>query len=145
MGHYTKGDFNSVDNLAFSIGKARNLIQTQMDAALRGLNVKAAHVGTLMALLDGTSTTSAALSRHLGINTGLMTRMIDKLEALGMVQRLRSHEDRRVVDLELTEAGRAIALRIAEIAPCVLNARLESFTKAEFDELCRLLDKFLGH
>ncbi|HWT35508.1 MAG TPA: MarR family winged helix-turn-helix transcriptional regulator [Paraburkholderia sp.] len=144
MSHYSKDDFHLTDNVGFAISKARNLIVVQMDAAVKGLKVRAHHVGIFMSLLRGTDTTPAMLSRHLGIDTGLMTRTLDKLEALGMLTRTRDQDDRRVVNLELTEAGREVALRITEIAPDVLNARLQCFTQEEFDELRRLLRKFLN-
>jgi DNA-binding MarR family transcriptional regulator len=143
MSHYSKEDFHLTDNVGFAISKARNLVTSQMDAAVKGLNVRAHHVGIFMSLLRGTDTTPVMLSRHLGIDSGLMTRTLDKLETLGMLTRTRSQDDRRVVNLELTEAGRAVALRITEIAPDVLNARLQRFTRDEFDELSRLLRKFL--
>jgi DNA-binding MarR family transcriptional regulator len=144
MSHYSKEDFHLTDNVAFAITKARNLLTGRMDAAVKGLNVRAHHIGIFMSLLRGTDTTPATLSRHLGVDTGLMTRTLDKLETLGMLTRTRSADDRRVVNLELTEAGREVALRIAEIAPDVLNERLQCFTKDEFDELRRLLRKFLN-
>ena len=144
MSHYSKEDFHLTDNIGFAISKARNLVVGQMDAAVKGLNVRAHHVGIFMSLLRGIDTTPATLSRHLAIDTGLMTRTLDKLETLGMLTRTRSADDRRVVNLELTEAGREVASRIAEIAPDVLNERLQCFTKDEFDELRRLLHKFLN-
>lgn len=144
MRHYTKDNFDLSDNVAFAIVKARNLVMLQMDAAVKDLNIKAPHVGIFISLLRGKDVTPACLSRHLGVDTGLMTRTIDRLEALGMVTRSRSINDRRVVNLELTEAGRAVALRITEIAPDVLNTRLARFSADEFDELCRLLRKFLN-
>jgi DNA-binding MarR family transcriptional regulator len=144
MSHYSKDDFHSADNIGSAISKARNLLVVQMDAAVKGLNVRAHHIGIFMSLLRGTDTTPAMLSRHLGIDTGLMTRTLDKLESLGMLTRTRDRDDRRVVNLELTEAGREVALRITEIAPDVLNARLQCFTKDEFEELRRLLGKFLN-
>ncbi len=63
------------------------------------------------------------------------------MEDKGLVERSRSVSDRRVVNLTLTEAGQAVATQIPEI---VLNARLRKFSKAEFDELSRLLRKFIG-
>jgi DNA-binding MarR family transcriptional regulator len=92
---------------------------------------------------DGAATTPFELARLLGIDTGLMTRMLDRLETRGLLERSRSVEDRRVVNLTLTKAGRAVAARIPEIAPVVLNARLQKFSSEEFDELRRLLHKFL--
>jgi DNA-binding MarR family transcriptional regulator len=69
--------------------------------------------------------------------------MLDKLETKGLLERSRSIEDRRVVNLKLTKAGEAVAGRLPEIAPVVLNGRLRKFTKTEFQELRRLLYKFL--
>ena len=144
MSHYSKADFHLTDNVGFAITKARNLVMMQLDAAVKSLNVRAHHVGIFMSLLRGVDTTPAMLSRHLGVDSGLMTRTLDKLETLGMLTRTRNGADRRVVNLELTEAGRAVALRITEIAPDVLNTRLACFSPEEFDELRRLLRKFLN-
>ena len=144
MSHYSRDNFHFSDNIGCSIVKARNLVTTKMDAAVKRLNVRAQDVGIFMVLLRGGDTTAATLSRHLGIDTGLMTRNLDRLERLGLVTRSRSLDDRRVVNLELTEVGLDVAQRVAEIAPDVLNARLSRFTKAEFDELRRLIGKFLN-
>jgi DNA-binding HxlR family transcriptional regulator len=43
--------------------------------------------------------------RGLGIDAGAITRMLDRLEAKGLVERVRSETDRRVVHVRLTEAG----------------------------------------
>jgi DNA-binding MarR family transcriptional regulator len=100
-------------------------------------------MGILLSLTLGLATTPFELSKVLGIDTGLMTRMLDKLEAKELLQRSRSLEDRRVVNLALTEKGEEVAAQIPEIAPDVLNAHLKNFNKAEFEELRRLLHKFL--
>ena len=144
MSHYSKEDFHLTDNVAFAITKARNLLTGRMDAAVKGLNVRAHHIGIFMSLLRGIDTTPATLSRHLGIDTGLMTRMLDKLETRGLLERSRSLEDRRVVNLTLTEKGEEVAAKIPEIAPAVLNNRLKDFSKAEFKEMQRLLLKFVA-
>ena len=63
---------------------------------------------------------------------------------LWLLVRSRDTVDRRIVNLQLTAAGREAALRITEVAPHVLNAWLRSFSKAEFDELHRLLNKLIN-
>ncbi len=143
MDHYTKEDFRMAQSVGFAITKARNLVVAEMDAALKDLNITSPQVGILLSMTDGAATTPFELARLLGIDTGLMTRMLDKLETRGLLERSRSVEDRRVVNLTLTKAGRAVAARIPEIAPVVLNARLQKFSSEEFDELRRLLHKFL--
>jgi DNA-binding MarR family transcriptional regulator len=124
--------------------KARNLIVTDMDAALKELDISGQQMGIMLMLRQKLASTPFELSKMLGIDTGLMTRMLDKLEARGLLVRSRDQEDRRVVNLSLTKDGIAVADQIPEIAPDVLNARLKDFTKAELTELRRLLRKFLG-
>ena len=144
MNHYSPENFTLTQSVGFSITKARNLLITEMDAALKELGITSQQMGILLSLVRGLATTPFELSRLLGIDTGLMTRMLDKLETKGLLERSRSVEDRRVVNLTLTTEGEAVAAHIPAIAPVVLNRRLRKFTKTEFDELRRLLNKFLA-
>ena len=144
MEHYTKDSFSLTRSVGFAINKARNVLVTEMDAALKDLDITSQQMGILLSLTSGIATTPFELSKLLGIDTGLMTRMLDKLETKGLVERSRSLEDRRVVNLKLTEKGEEVASQLPEIAPLVLNNRLKDFSRAEFKELHRLLFKFLG-
>ena len=143
MNHYSKENFRPTQSIGFLINKARNILTIEMDAALKDLDISSQQMGILMSLSLGVAATPFELSKLLGIDTGLMTRMLDKLEAKGLLQRSRSLEDRRVVDLTLTEKGEEVAGQIPEVAPDVLNAHLKKFSKVEFEELRRLLRKFL--
>jgi DNA-binding MarR family transcriptional regulator len=69
-----------------------------------------------------------------------MTRMIDRLEAKGLISRRRCPDDRRLVKLELTEAGLAALPRLRECSVRVLNHFLRGFTQAE----ARQMESFLG-
>ncbi|ALL67742.1 Transcriptional regulator, MarR family [Paraburkholderia caribensis MBA4] len=144
MRHYTKDNFRLTESVGYQLVKARNLITTEMDAALKDLDISSQQMGIMLMLRQKLASTPFELSKMLGIDTGLMTRMLDKLEAKGLVVRSRDDEDRRVVNLTLTKPGIAVADQIPEIAPDVLNARLKDFTKAELNELRRLLRKFLS-
>ena len=143
MNHYSKQNFRLTESIGFLIAKARNIMTVEMDAVLKHLDISSQQMGILMSLSLGVAATPFELSKLLGIDTGLMTRMLDKLEAKGLLQRSRSLEDRRVVDLTLTEKGEEVAGQIPEVAPDVLNAHLKKFSKVEFEELRRLLRKFL--
>jgi DNA-binding MarR family transcriptional regulator len=143
MNHYSKENYRPTQSIGFLINKARNVLTVEMDAALKVLDISSQQMGILMSLTLGLAATPFELSKVLGIDTGLMTRMLDKLEAKGLLERSRSLEDRRVVNLALTEKGEKVAGQIPDIAPDVLNARLKKFNKAEFEDLRRLLRKFL--
>ncbi|GLQ49887.1 MarR family winged helix-turn-helix transcriptional regulator [Dyella flava] len=144
MNHYTSKNFALTKSVGFLLNKARNLVVTEIDAAFKEVDITAQQMGVLFSMKSGMASTPFELSKLLSIDTGLMTRLLDKLEAKQLLERFRSVDDRRVVNLKLTAKGNAIADRIPEISPHVLNARLKNFTKEEFEELIRLLGKFIG-
>jgi DNA-binding MarR family transcriptional regulator len=144
MEHYTSANFSLTQSIGFSLTKARNLIASEMDAALKDLDLSSQQMGIILSLQRELATTPFELSKLLGVDTGLMTRMLDKLEQKGLLARSRSVEDRRVVNLKLTRKGESVAAQIPEIVPSVLNVRLRKFSRAEFEELKRLLNKFIG-
>ena len=71
--------------------------------------------------------------------------MIDRLERKGLVRRVRSPEDRRVVNLALTEEGRAVYPKLVASAAAVTNRSLRGITKAEAQQLERLLQRMLAN
>ena len=142
MKHYNRENFQLTQSVGFHLNKARNGLLMEIDAALRPLDITGQQMGILLSLTQGAASTPLEISKLLEIDTGLMTRMLDKLESKGMVQRQRSEADRRVVNLILTDKGRDVASRIPDIAPDVLNHRLRHFTRDEFSEFLRLLRKF---
>ncbi|AET95169.1 MarR family transcriptional regulator (plasmid) [Burkholderia sp. SFA1] len=143
MDHYTPESFSLTQSVGFAVNKARNLLVSELDASLKDLGITTQQMGILLSMRRGGTQTPFELSKLLGIDTGLMTRMLDKLEAKGMLQRTRSLEDRRVVNLTLTREGEKVAADLPHIVPVVLNKRLRKFSHSEFQELRRLLNKFL--
>lgn len=142
MDHYTKDNFQMTKSVGFQLNRARNSLVMELDGALQELDITAQQIGILLGLTHGVASTPYELCKILAIDTGLMTRMLDKLEKRGLLARSRSLEDRRVVNLAITDKGREVAARIPDIVPPVLNHRLRDFTPAEFDEFLRLLNKF---
>lgn len=78
---------------------------------------------------------AAQLCKDLSYDAGAMTRMIDRLEAKGLISRRRCPEDRRLVKLELTEAGSAALPKLRACSVRVLNRFLHGFTLEEARQL----------
>ena len=76
---------------------------------------------------------------------GAMTRMLDRLEAKGLIRRTRCSEDRRLMKLELTEEGRAAYPRMREISMSVANRFLRGFSKTEARQLEGFLNRMLDN
>lgn len=92
---------------------------------------------------DGIADTSAGLSKLLGHNSGATTRMIDQMEARGLMTRCRRSDDRRVVTLELTPAGLAAANDAAPRMAELWSALLEDFTAEEVETMVSLLARLV--
>ena len=97
--------------------------------------------GVLEALYHLGPLCQGELSRKLLTSTGNMTLVLDNLEKGGLVRRIRSAEDRRMVSIELTSKGQ---LMIEEIFPRHVQAvlsEMEVLTDEEQKELGRLTRK----
>ena len=88
---------------------------------------------------------AAELARDCFLDTSAMTRLLDRLEAKGYCTRTRSSVDRRVVQLELTEAGRAAARDIPQVLSGVQNTYLRGFSDAEWHTLKGYLQRVLAN
>ena len=72
-----------------------------------------------------------------------MTRLLDRLEAKQLCRRTRSADDRRVVNLELTDAGHSAAKDIPGVLCNVQNALLAGFSQEEWETLKSYLRRML--
>ena len=72
-----------------------------------------------------------------------LNRMIDRLEAKGLISRSRCPEDRRLVKLDLTEAGEEALPSLRACSVRVLNRFLRGFTAAEARQLEEYLSRML--
>ncbi|MDD0840844.1 MarR family transcriptional regulator [Curvibacter sp. HBC61] len=85
----------------------------------------------------------AELARTCQLDTGAMTRLLDRLESKGLCRRERSVSDRRVVHLNLTPEGVQAAAVIPEVLSELQNAALAGFSEAEWLQLCQFLQRIL--
>jgi MarR family transcriptional regulator, organic hydroperoxide resistance regulator len=106
----------------------RHALSAQQYNALRLLN--AAHPHTLKTLTLG----SLLITRAPDI-----TRLVDRLEDRGLVERLRRPDNRRVVDLRITEQGRQLLDDMAEEVRACHQRQLGHLSPEELRTLIQLL------
>lgn len=97
----------------------------------------------LWMLQSGRAATAIELAREMMIDAGAITRMVDRLEAKGLVERVRSETDRRVVHLRLTPAGEAVVGHVPHVLASVNNDFLRGFSDKDFQQLQQLLDRMV--
>jgi len=100
-----------------------------------------AQYGLLFGLREHKALPTSELAFLADLSPATATGMLDGLEASGLVTRVRSDRDRRVVLTSLTERGRALVdERHARFAPR-LEAALAEFSDAELHTAAAVLDR----
>jgi MarR family 2-MHQ and catechol resistance regulon transcriptional repressor len=97
--------------------------------------------GVLEALFHLGPLCQGELSKKLLTSTGNMTLVLDNLEKRSLVQRKRSAEDRRMVSIELTDAGQELIRRVFPKQAQVIREEMSVLTSEEQKELGRLCRK----
>jgi MarR family transcriptional regulator, organic hydroperoxide resistance regulator len=62
------------------------------------------------------------LGERLFLDSGTLTPLLKRLEASGLIARIRDVQDERRVHITLTQAGRALKAEAAQIPACILKA-----------------------
>lgn len=141
--HYDARTFDPSHNVGSLLKMSFSLLHDAKMAAFAGHDISFVQWIVLMKLRSGIAVTASDLCRQMRHDNGAFTRLIDQLEERGFVERQRSNEDRRVVNLVLTAAGRRKVGELLPVVVDVLNASTSTFTKTEVAELTRLLSKFI--
>ena len=89
----------------------------------------------MLALWQHGSQRMGELGERLGLDSGTLTPLAKRLQALGLIERKRSDVDERQVEISLTAAGKKLRVSAEPIPMCVLQLtgcqlpQLESLTR----------------
>ncbi|HEY8069952.1 MAG TPA: MarR family transcriptional regulator [Burkholderiales bacterium] len=136
---------NPHETLGYLIGQVRRALLEAMERELAPHGLTGPQAIVMFKLASGDASHAAEFCRSLQYDPGAMTRLLDRLEKKGFVQRVRSARDRRNVGIKLTPAGRAVLPRIGTVALGVFNRFLRGFTKAEARLLLLFLKRLLAN
>lgn len=140
---YRAQGYKPDDSVAYLMRRIISVASQQIERELEPTGLTNAQWVPLLKLYMGTASTVAELARSCELDAGSMTRLLDRLEAKQLCRRVRSSDDRRVVNLELTEAGRVAAKGIPDILCRVQNAHLSGFSAEEWQVLKGFLRRIL--
>ena len=139
---YDPKTFNPKIAISGLVSRVKVKMFDALERELAPYDITGAQYAILVSLANGIDSASG-LCKVVSYDPGAMTRMIDRLERKGLVQRVRCPEDRRVVKLALTEEGKAVYPNLIASAVEVTNRSLEGFTKAEVQQFEGLLQRMV--
>lgn len=144
-GLYQFEGYRLSESLGYLIKRTMATLSASLDQELAAFDLTHPQFSILMILSERNCSTAAELARETCGDTGAMTRMLDRLESKGIVRRTRSIEDRRVVNIELTAAGRLFVEKMPILAINVLNRYLQGFERAELEQMKGFLRRMMAN
>jgi DNA-binding MarR family transcriptional regulator len=142
---YDASSFQPSSSIGYLVNRVRTELLAAIDKALEPFDVTSAQYIIMGHVAYNLADSASGLCKGIAYDPGAMTRMVDRLEAKGLVQRVREQDDRRKVRLELTKEGRAAFPGMMERVVEVLNSLLKGFTKAEASQLKDFLKRMLAN
>ena len=133
------------DNPGYLIKLVYNSMNRALDQEMVPLGLTATQWRPVAMVAMGRADTAAELARLNSVDTGAMTRTLDRLEAKKLLRRQRSDADRRVVKIEITEEGQAIAREIPANIARTLNHYLRGFSETEVELLMHFMRRMLAN
>ena len=142
---YRGDDYPIKESVGYLLKQLRGNLDRLVDAEMAEHDLTGVQWGPLLILHYGLGSTAADIARWACVDTGAVTRMLDRLEAKRLVQRTPCAKDRRVMQLKLTAEGEQLCLQIPFGLARVGNGMLRGFSREEFATLKSLLRRMLDN
>ena len=133
--------YTDARRVARLISSAQKTLEGELDIKLAPFDITAAQYVVLSTLHSGRANIAAQICKELSYSPGAMTRMLNRLEQKGMIQKAPSIDNRRTVQLELTEAGRHLFPSLLEASGIVIAQYFGHFSAQELAAFESLLLK----
>jgi DNA-binding MarR family transcriptional regulator len=139
--HYQVSTYKAQLSVGYLVKRAHSLMLDIMEPVIEQRGFTFVQYVVMSALRDGIAMNPKVICTQFRHDSGALTRIIDQLAERGLLERVRRDRDRRKVELQLTPAGRETIESIIPLVVDKLNEVLADFSKAEVQELLRLLVK----
>ena len=139
--HYQVSTYTAQMSVGYLVKRAHSLMLDIMEPVITQRGFTFVQYVVMSALRDGIAMNPKVICTQFRHDSGALTRIIDQLAERALLERVRRDRDRRKVELQLTPAGREIIESIIPLVVDKLNEVLVDFSKAEVQELLRLLVK----
>ena len=115
--------------------------QIKQDSCCQGVTLAQCH--TILEIEDPGQATTVELSKRLGLDKSTLSRTIDGLVNVGLVERVAHPSDRRFNMLSLTTGGQEVADRINQANDDFYNRVFEGIEGASHDEVIDNFEKLV--
>jgi len=103
------------DHLCFAVYAVSHALTKAYAPILAPLGLTYPQYLVMLTLWEEKQASVKRVGQRLGLDSGTLTPLLKRLEALGLVTRTRSKEDERVVEVSLTAEGKAMRAKAKKV------------------------------
>lgn len=129
--------------LPYLLNRIVSRLNLNLTDDLKAIGVTLQHYRVLAVLVAREGRTVNELAVYTVTDQSTLSKLLDRMEAKGLVERRPDPSDGRVVNVHLTPAGRKAYARIIPIALEHYGRAIDGLTKVERETLVRTLGKVL--
>lgn len=126
-------------NLGWLLSSAARLVQRRFSSKLAPYGITPPQWGVLVSLWEQDGLSLSQLAARSFFDGPTMTGIVDRLEHAGLVERRRDSQDRRVINVYLTERGRQLCEVLPPLAEETNREAVVGLTPAEIEQFLRTL------
>ena len=108
--------------LCFALYSASLAMTKRYKPLLEALGLTYPQYLVMLVLWEHSGVTVSQLGERLFLDSGTLTPLLKRMEAAGLLQRIRSMKDERRVQITLTAAGRRLKASAGRVPSCVVQA-----------------------
>lgn len=128
-------------DLGFLVHDVARLMRTRFERNARALGLTRSQGQVLVYLADNEGIQQGTLAEKIGVEPITLTRILDRLEEAGLIERLPYRADRRVRLLRLTPAARPLIDDIVAIVALTQGEAMAGVTDEDRDRLLGILSR----
>lgn len=133
------------DHTAYWLNRLATSVLAKFESQLSKHDVTVAQFHILISLYHGDAETPLELAKFRDVDSGTITRVVDRMIAKRLVKRRRNAKDRRSITLKLTDKGKALISSVIVIADVEDDAWLAPLNHKELMRLKKIFGKLLEH
>jgi DNA-binding MarR family transcriptional regulator len=142
--HYRAETYKAQNSVGYLIKRAHSMMLDVLEPVLEEHGYSYIQYVVLSSLREAMAVNPKDICVQFRHNSGALTRILDQLTERGLPERIRRGQDRREVELQLTEAGRKAVEGLIPLVVTKLNFALADFSGAEVEQFLHLLVKLNG-
>jgi DNA-binding MarR family transcriptional regulator len=127
------------------LSNAARLVQRRFSAKLAPHGITPPQWGVLVALWEQDGLPLSELAKRSYFDGPTMTGIVDRLEAAGLVVRRRDSQDRRVINVYLTDAGRALEQVLPPLSEETNRESLAGLSDEQVEQFCQTLKHIIDN